>query len=198
MRLGNVCGALDTVRGLPSSACGDSSAEREFPSDKAYRRTDRAPCRALGASGRSAVRRRQGPRLSPTHPSPAPRATRVRWVGWARGWPPESCSGTGTWRNNLWALRRRHARQRGLRRSLRSLHRRHARQGRIRRSLRSLHRHPARERLGFVAHVRRVIHLHEMQTVLAGCGVCKNAGTCRLCHTGCVGYHRERCESYGG
>ena len=81
---------------------------------------------------------------------------------------------------------------------LRSLHRRHARQGGLRRSLRSLHRHPARERLGFVAHVRRVIHLHEMQTVLAGCGVCKNAGTCRLCHTGCGGYHRERCESYGG
>jgi hypothetical protein len=29
------------VRGLPSGGCGDSSAEREFPSDKVYRRDDR-------------------------------------------------------------------------------------------------------------------------------------------------------------
>jgi hypothetical protein len=34
-------GALDTVRGLPSGGCGDSSAEREFPSDRVYRRDDR-------------------------------------------------------------------------------------------------------------------------------------------------------------
>jgi hypothetical protein len=29
------------VRGLPSGGCGDSSAEREFPSHKVYRRDDR-------------------------------------------------------------------------------------------------------------------------------------------------------------
>jgi hypothetical protein len=34
-------GALDTVRGLPSGGCGDSGAEREFPSDRVYRRDDR-------------------------------------------------------------------------------------------------------------------------------------------------------------
>jgi hypothetical protein len=28
------------VHGLPSGGCGDSSAEREFPSDKVYRRDD--------------------------------------------------------------------------------------------------------------------------------------------------------------
>ena len=37
----NLCGDMDTVRGLPSGGCGDSSAEREFPSDKVYRRNDR-------------------------------------------------------------------------------------------------------------------------------------------------------------
>jgi hypothetical protein len=37
----NLCGALDMVHGLPSGGCGDSSAEREFPSDKVYRRDDR-------------------------------------------------------------------------------------------------------------------------------------------------------------
>jgi hypothetical protein len=31
----------DTVHGRPSGGCGDSSAEREFPSDKVYRRDDR-------------------------------------------------------------------------------------------------------------------------------------------------------------
>ena len=34
-------GALDTVHGLPSRGCGDSSAEREFPSDNVYRRDNR-------------------------------------------------------------------------------------------------------------------------------------------------------------
>jgi hypothetical protein len=33
--------ALDAVHGLLSGGCGDSSAEREFPSDKIYRRDDR-------------------------------------------------------------------------------------------------------------------------------------------------------------
>jgi hypothetical protein len=33
--------ALDTVHGLLSGGCGDLSAEREFPSDKVYRRDDR-------------------------------------------------------------------------------------------------------------------------------------------------------------
>ena len=37
----NLCGALDTVHGLPSGGCGDSSTEREFPSDKVYRHDDR-------------------------------------------------------------------------------------------------------------------------------------------------------------
>ena len=37
----NLCGDLDTVHGLPSGGCGDLSAEREFPSDKVYRRDDR-------------------------------------------------------------------------------------------------------------------------------------------------------------
>jgi hypothetical protein len=36
----NLCGALDTVHGLLSGGCGDLSAEREFPSDKVYRRDD--------------------------------------------------------------------------------------------------------------------------------------------------------------
>jgi hypothetical protein len=29
------------MHGLPSGGCGDSNAEREFPSDKVYRRDDR-------------------------------------------------------------------------------------------------------------------------------------------------------------
>src|SRR5208282_4739507 len=33
--------ALDTVHGLLSGGCGDLIAEREFPSDKVYRRDDR-------------------------------------------------------------------------------------------------------------------------------------------------------------
>jgi hypothetical protein len=33
--------ALDALHGLPSGRCTDSSAEREFPSDKVYRRDDR-------------------------------------------------------------------------------------------------------------------------------------------------------------
>jgi hypothetical protein len=37
----HLCGALDTVDGLLSGGCGDSSAEREFPSDKVYGRDDR-------------------------------------------------------------------------------------------------------------------------------------------------------------
>jgi hypothetical protein len=37
----NLCGDLDTVRGLPSGGCGDLTAEREFPSDKVYRREPR-------------------------------------------------------------------------------------------------------------------------------------------------------------
>jgi len=35
------CGSLDTVHGLQSGGCGDSSTEREFPSDKVYRRDNR-------------------------------------------------------------------------------------------------------------------------------------------------------------
>jgi hypothetical protein len=35
------CGDLDTVHGLPSGGCGDLTAEREFPSDKVYRRNPR-------------------------------------------------------------------------------------------------------------------------------------------------------------
>lgn len=37
----NLCGDMDTVRGLPSGGCGDSSAERKFLSDKAYRHDNR-------------------------------------------------------------------------------------------------------------------------------------------------------------
>jgi hypothetical protein len=33
-------GRLDTVRGLPSGGCGDLRTQREFPSDKVYRRDD--------------------------------------------------------------------------------------------------------------------------------------------------------------
>jgi hypothetical protein len=33
--------ALDAVHGLLSGRCGDSTTEREFPSDKVYRRDDR-------------------------------------------------------------------------------------------------------------------------------------------------------------
>jgi hypothetical protein len=36
-----VCGALDMVHGLPSCGSGDLNTEREFPSDKVYRRDDR-------------------------------------------------------------------------------------------------------------------------------------------------------------
>jgi hypothetical protein len=35
------CCGLDTVHGRPSGACANSSAEREFPSDKVYRCDDR-------------------------------------------------------------------------------------------------------------------------------------------------------------
>jgi hypothetical protein len=112
--------------------------------------------------------------------------------------------GGRTWRNDLWGwtLHRNHAgrfglrqgglgqsglRWRGLGRSLRSLHRRHAR-GRLGRA----------GRRGFFAHVRGVVDLDEMQTVLAGRGVCKDAGTGRRPgHIVCGGYcHRERCEGY--
>jgi hypothetical protein len=41
LRYCNACGALDTVHGRPSRGCGHSSTEREFPSDKIYRRDDR-------------------------------------------------------------------------------------------------------------------------------------------------------------
>jgi hypothetical protein len=37
----NLCSALETVHGLHSGGCGHSSTEREFPSDKVYRRDDR-------------------------------------------------------------------------------------------------------------------------------------------------------------
>jgi hypothetical protein len=49
----NLCGAPDTVRGLPSGGCGDSSAERKFLSDKAYRRNDRGivGLESLGSQG---------------------------------------------------------------------------------------------------------------------------------------------------
>jgi hypothetical protein len=36
----NLCGAVDAVHGLLSGGCGDLIAEREFPSDKVYRRDD--------------------------------------------------------------------------------------------------------------------------------------------------------------
>jgi len=34
----NLCGAQDTVHGLPSGGCGDSNTERQFPAHKVYRR----------------------------------------------------------------------------------------------------------------------------------------------------------------
>jgi hypothetical protein len=37
----NLCGALDMVHGLPSCGSGGLNTEREFPSDKVYRRDDR-------------------------------------------------------------------------------------------------------------------------------------------------------------
>ena len=40
LRFGCPCGALDTVHGLPSGGSGDLNTEREFPSDKVYRRDD--------------------------------------------------------------------------------------------------------------------------------------------------------------
>jgi hypothetical protein len=76
------------VHGLLSGGCGDSSAEREFPSDKVYRRNDRgivgvepfglqglafviihtildAPvCRAVAAFGSSGARCNQTERLT--------------------------------------------------------------------------------------------------------------------------------------
>jgi hypothetical protein len=38
LRYCNACGPVDAVHGLPSGGSGDSSAEREFLSDKVYRR----------------------------------------------------------------------------------------------------------------------------------------------------------------
>jgi hypothetical protein len=36
----NLCGDVDMVHGLPSCGSGDLNTEREFPSDKVYRRDD--------------------------------------------------------------------------------------------------------------------------------------------------------------
>jgi hypothetical protein len=48
----NLCGALDTVHGLPSGGCGDSSAEREFPSTRSI------AAMTAGSSGSSPSSRR--------------------------------------------------------------------------------------------------------------------------------------------
>jgi hypothetical protein len=48
MRACSFCGALDAVHGLLSGGSADSSAEREFPSDKVYRRDDPRDRRGRG------------------------------------------------------------------------------------------------------------------------------------------------------